>query len=436
MPKHIKKKSISHKPRMKRTKKSFSTVADVRDILPKDEVWWDMVRNTGEKVSTLHNFHFIETPIVEQAELFEAGFGKGSFAAENDLCTFTIGRGQRLTLRADGAIPVVRSYIEHHLGYFSSPLRVYYHGPVFRRKGNKIQQSNQWGFIIIGDGDSVYDVSIMLTLLDFLRTLGFKDPVVKVNAAGCKVCRSTYRQKLKQYYRYRRRSLCEACTYRYEHDPIRLFVCEREVCGKIRADTPIILDYLCQSCNGHFQNVLELIEDNEINYVPDPYLVGDVGYYSKIIFEVYAHADASKPFARGGRYDYLAEQLGGRQLQSVGGVLYLDAVVDALREREEKLNQDEKPRVFFVAIGERAKKSSLSLMNDLRQHGFVVLEALGRKSLQAQLKAAEKSGVSVTLIYGQREVYEGAVMVREMDSGTQESVLVNMLISTVRKKIK
>lgn len=417
-------------------KKTFQTVSGMSDTLPKDEPWWVAIRNAGEMISELYNFHFIETPIIEHAGLFESGLGKSSQTVEHQLYTFKPARGTTMALRPEGMMPVMRSYLEHHLGYFSSPLKVYYHGPMFRRGAGVRHQFHQWGFAIIGDGDPVYDMTIILALFDFLAALDFKDPVLKINAVGCRVCWPTYRQKLKNYYRYRKQELCEACKSRYNNDPLRLFNCKLGKCVSVSKNAPVILDYLCQGCNSHFQNILELVEDNEINYVPDPYLVGETGYYSKVAFRVLPDAESNLALAAGGRYDYLSEHIGGRQLQAVGGAIDIENVIKVMKEREIEPQTKHRRKVFFIAVGEQARKSSLLLISKLRRSGFIVLESLGRKSFKAQLKIAEKSGVSLTFIYGQREAFEDTVIMREMESGIQENVPLDNMISVVKKKLK
>lgn len=437
MPKQIKKKVVKEgtKPE-KRT--MFQGVKGMSDILPKEEFWWKTIWNIGHNISELHDFHFIETPVLEPAGLFEAGIGAGTDIVEKQMYVFKTRGGERVTLRPEGTAPVMRSYLENHLGYYSSPLKVYYFGPMFRYErpqAGRERQHHQWGFEIIGDGDPFYDVEIILATLAFLKALKFKDPLLKINSIGCRVCRPNYRQKLKDYYRPSKDKLCADCKIRYEKNPMRLLDCKEPECQEYKKKAPIILDFLCQACNNHLKNVLELVEDSGINYEPDPHLVRGLDYYNRTVFEVFMPS-LEVSLAGGGRYDYLSEILGGRMMPSVGVALGIERLILAMKAMNFEPSHKNKPKVFFAAVGEQAKKTSLKLINQLRANGIPVSESVGKKSLKAQLKSANKGNVSQSIILGQKEVFEGSVIVRDMKSGAQETVILEKLVEEVKKRLK
>ncbi len=415
----------------------FQSVKGMTDILPKDQAWWRAVWQAGQNISELYDFYFIETPILESAGLFESGVGMATDIVEKQMYVFKTKGGERVTLRPEGTAPVMRSYLEHHLGYFSSPLKVCYHGPMFRYErpqAGRERQHHQWGFEIIGDSDPVYDGQIIFATLDFLRALKFKDLVLKINTIGCRVCRPTYRQKLKDYYRSRKDKLCNDCLRRYEKNPMRLLDCKETECQELRAKAPIILDYLCQNCNAHFRNVLELVEDSSVSYDPDPYLVRGLDYYNRTVFEVLAPG-GTLSLGGGGRYDYLSEFLGGRPMPSVGVALGVERIILAMKEQNIPPNAKGKTKIFFVAVGDQAKKSSLKLISQLRSAGVAVAESLGKKSLKAQLKSANKIGAPLSLLFGQKEVFDGSIIVRDMQTGAQENVMLDKMIEEVKKRL-
>lgn len=408
------------------------------DVSPKDTCLWRTVWDAGNRVARLHHFHYVETPVVERAELFEKAFGSNGDSAENKLFTFKAGTRTKMALRPEGCPAVLRSYLENQLGYFSLPLKAYYSGPAFIKGGrDKKSQFHEWGFQVIGDSDPIYDVQVVFAILNLLENLRISEPVLKVNAVGCRVCRPGFREKIKRHYRSEKKDFCENCRTSYNRDPITLFRCESKKCAEVRQEAPNILDNLCQSCNNHFQNILELIEDNGVDYVSDPYFFGNKGYYSKFVFEVYPDRDMEFPIASGGRHDYLSEIIGGRQLPSTGGVIYLDDLVDYLKKKEAERDMDDgRDRLFFIAVGKEARKASLSLMNDFRKRGIVVVEHLGRKTLESQLKAADRNGAQLILIYGQKEVFEGTAVVREVVSGIQESIPLEGVFERVKEKMR
>ncbi|MEK7464398.1 MAG: histidine--tRNA ligase [Patescibacteria group bacterium] len=419
--------------------KLFQNIRGMADILPKEQDWWRSVLRTGETVAELHDFYFIETPILEELGLFESGVGQDTDVVDKQMYSFKTKGGENVAMRPEGTAPVMRSYLQHHLGYFSSPLKVYYCGPMFRQERPqqaRYRQFHQWGFEILGDSDSVYDVQIMLATLDFLKSLKLKDLTLKINTIGCRVCRPNYRNKLKEYYRYKKKNLCVDCDKRYEKNVLRLLDCREPECEKLKKEAPIVLDHLCAACNNQFRTILELIEDNDISYTPDPYLVRGLDYYNRTVFEIFTPSLPNLAIASGGRYDYLSESIGGRMVPSVGVAIGIERVIEAMKAAQIPPKIKRKERVFFAAIGDQAKKASVKIINMLRSNGIPVSETLGKKSLRAQMKSADKIKAPITLIFGQKEVFEGAVIVRDMKSGAQENVITSKLVEEVKKRLK
>lgn len=417
----------------------FQTVRGMHDILPKDHNWWRMIFEVGWQVSELHDFHYIETPILEEAGLFEAGVGAATDIVEKQMYVFKTKGGERVAIRPEGTAPVVRSYLEHHLGYFASPLKVFYFEPMLRYERPqkaRYREHHHWGFEILGDADPVYDAQLILTALGFLARLRLKESVLKINTIGCRICRPNYKTKLKDYYRYRKPKLCPDCGRRYDENILRLLDCKEPDCEKLKKEAPIILDYLCSSCNSHFRSVLELIEDNDVPYEPDPYLVRGLDYYNKTVFEIFSEYLPGQALAAGGRYDYLSEILGGRPLPGVGVALGIERIVEAMQASGLSPEVKNKRKVSFIAIGEEAKKASLKFINKLRLSGVYTLESLGKNSLRTQLKAADRAKVPLVVILGQKEFFEGSAILRDMKTGTQEIVMLQKLVEEVKKRLK
>ncbi len=416
----------------------FQVVKGMADILPKDQNWWKMINRVGDSVAELHDYYFIETPILENAGLFEASLGMSTDVIEKEMYVFKTKGGDRVALRPEGTTAVVRSYLENHLGYFAAPLRVYYTGPMFRYErpqAGRYRQLHQLGFEIIGDSDPVYDVQIILAVFAFLKEMRLKNFKIRVNSIGCKVCRPNYKQKIKEYYYNKKSELCKDCENRYEKNPLRLLDCKEEGCRVLLQKAPVILDCLCQACNNHFRTVLELLEDNAIVYEPDPFLVRGLDYYSKTVFEVY-YDNPANALAGGGRFDYLSEFLGGRMLPSVGAAIGLDRVIETLKSLGIEPNLKLKPKVFFAAVGENAKKASVKLIDQLRENNVAVVEALGKKSLRGQMKIADKYNLQTVLIFGQKELFEEMIIIRDMKTGAQESIVLGRMIEEVKRRLR
>ena len=428
----------SKKPKKK--KSIYQTVKGMHDILPKEEEYWRPMLENGWEISSLHDFTYMETPILEKAELFTTGIGEHTDIIEKEMFAFTTRGKEQVVLRPEGTTPIMRSYLGNHLGHFASPLKVFYWGPMFRYErpqAGRFRQFHQWGYEIIGDGDPFYDVQIILVTLNFLSALKIKDVNVKINTVGCKVCRPTYRKKLIAFYRANKKKICEDCERRLDKNPLRLLDCKEKDCRELREEAPIILNHLCQSCNTHFKAVLELVEENVINYEPDPYLVRGLDYYSRTVFEVTLPDKPDFALAGGGRYDYLSETLGaGRAIPAVGVSLGLERLISYIKDQKIDLNHKKKPSAFFVIVGEEAKKRGICLMNELRGAGVRVLENVGKKSLGNQLKSADRAKSKISLIFGQKECFEDTIIIRDMKTGAQETIPLARIVTEVKKRLR
>ncbi|MDP3725482.1 MAG: histidine--tRNA ligase [Nanoarchaeota archaeon] len=418
----------------------FQSVRGMHDILPKDGAAWMDMWNVGREISELHDFTFMETPILETLGLFEAGVGKMTDIVEKEMFVFKTRGKEDVALRPECTAPIMRSFLQNHLGHFASPLKVFYAGPMFRYErpqAGRYRQFHQWGFEIIGDGDPFYDAEIVLATLHFLSALGLKELRVKINTVGCRVCRPTYQKKLLQHYKANKKELCKDCARRYEENPLRLLDCKAQECRELLSGAPIILDHLCQACNAHLRQVLEFLENNMVLYEPDPHLVRGLDYYSRTVFEVVASDKPETALAGGGRYDYLAEFLGaGRNVPGVGVSIGIERVLEYAASKKLSIGRKDRPSIFFVVVGEEAKKKGLYLIQKLRLARVRTLESVGKKSLENQMRAANKAKAKFVFIFGQRECFEETIIMRNMDSGAQETIPLSRMVEEVKKRLR
>lgn len=424
----------------KHSRKSFvfQSVRGMHDILPKEQIWWEMVRRKGEEIAQYYNFGRIDTPIVEPAGLFEKGVGSATDIVEKQMF-FLQSAKDKLVLRPEGTAAVVRAYIEHGLSHLPQPLRLYYIGPMFRHERpqeGRFRQFHQLGFEILGGEDAVYDAQIILVLYRLLESLKVTNINVQLNTIGCRVCRPAYKRRLIEYCK--GRDICSDCQRRLAVNPLRFLDCQNKKCKSVKEGAPSILDRLCNVCDAHFKAVLEYLEEINLPYTLSPCLVRGLDYYNRTVFEITAD-DSGLAVASGGRYDYLVEELGGRPTAAVGGAVGIERLIMEVKKNNPKIVDSlskKKPKAFLIHVGELAKKKSLAIIEDLRKAGIKAKEALGKESLRGQLKQADKEGVKVSLIIGQREALEDTIIIRDMESGSQETVPISKLIKIIKKRIK
>lgn len=412
----------------------------MHDILPDEELWWEFARDTMREVAESYHFSRIDTPLLEEASLFERGVGGATDIVEKQMFYVKTRGVDRLVLRPENTAGIMRAYLEHGMAHLSQPLKLYYFGPMFRYEqpqAGRYRQFHQSGFEMLGgESDALYDAQIMLVTYRFMEALRLKKLVIQLNTIGCRTCRVAYRRKLQEYYRRYEHKLCRDCKRRLEMNPLRLLDCKEEGCVTIRVHAPIMIDHLCASCRNHFKGVLEYLDELALPYALNPYLVRGLDYYNRTVFEVFTE-ESGFALGGGGRYDYLAEILGGRKtdLPAVGSAPGIERLIDAMKVQAVAPRPRPKGKVFLIQIGDEAKKKSLALIERFRAAHVRVNEALGRGSLKAQLRIADKDGAEVALLFGQREVFEGTIIIRDMKGGAQETVPLEKVVEEVRKRL-
>ncbi len=426
------KKSLSKSPQLLR---------GFKDILPADQPYWQFVKKTAESFANGYGFPQIDPPILEEAALFVRSIGKQTDIVEKEMFSFT-DQGQGLVvLRPEFTASVVRAYINHGMINLPQPVKFYYFGPAFRRErpqSGRQRQFYQFGFEIIGDINPVIDAQVIGIMNNFFKQIGLSQISIQINSIGCPDCRKAYIQELINYYRSKRKMLCEDCKKRITKNPLRLLDCKKPSCQFVKAEAPQIVDWLCEECKEHFMKVVEYLDELNISYKLNPYLVRGLDYYTKTVFEIWPtekEESAQSALGGGGRYDGLVELLGGRPTPAVGVSVGVERVISQLRQKEATLPADQNPEIFLAQIGDQAKVKALVLFEQLRQENIKVAENFAKDSLKSQLELANKLQVRYALILGQKEVMDGTILVRDMESGVQEVINFNKTVQELKKKL-
>lgn len=438
-------------------KGTFHSPKGMHDIMPVDQLWWEKIRKEVKDIAEAYNFNRIDTTILEDSALFEKSLGATSDVVEKQMFSFKTRGGDSLVLRPEGTASIARAYLQHSLSQFGSPTKLYYIGPMFRYEQpqlGRFRQFYQAGFEIIGgDEDAVYDAQVILTTFRLFEAVKMKRVMVHINTIGCKNCRPVYKKKLTDYYKSKISAsksavICEDCERRLAQNPLRLLDCKNPACQEVRKEAPVILNSLCVYCKNHFKAVLEYLEELRIPYSLDHFLVRGLDYYNRTVFEFFADSPDKKAKSEGaaatsnialgggGRYDYLMEMLGGRETSAVGSAVGLDRLLEVMKTSGELPPLKPKSKVFLIHIGDLAKKKSLVIFEQLRSEGIEASESLGKESLRAQLKGADKSGAPFALIFGQKEALESSIIIRDLQTGAQETVQLSRIGQEVKRRLK
>ena len=425
------------------SKIKLQSLAGMHDILPQDQVYFKKFNKSIEGVSHYYGFNRIDVPVLEQAEVFIKGTGQGTDIVEKEMYSFRTKGGDLVSLRPEFTPGIVRSYIEHGMYNLPQPVKLWTSGPCFRHErpqAGRYRQFTQFSLEVLGDKSPSIDGQIIQMSFDILKDLGFKDISIEVNSIGDQECRPYFKKILTGYFRSRKSSLCSDCQRRLKENPLRILDCKEEKCQRVKAGAPQIIDHLCEACHAHFKQVLEFLDELELPYALNPYLVRGLDYYTKTVFEIVEKSENGQSqgtLVGGGRYDNLVKLLGGRDTPACGAAGGVDRIVNIMKTRELKADKkQEKTEIFLAQLGQSAKRKSLKLFKQSRAAKIPVTESFSKDSLRSQLNTANKMGAKWVLIFGQKEALENFITLRDMETGVQKEIPLDKVVEEMKAKIK
>jgi len=378
-------------------------------------------------IARLHGYRYVETPTFEQTELFARTSGETSDVVTKEMYTFQDKGGRSVTLRPESTAGVVRAYLTHAQS-LPTPFKGYYVASEFRHgrpQAGRMREFRQFGIEVLGTAAPGADVEVVAVGDAFLRARGLSGVTLHLNSIGDDACRPAYRERLVSYLDPFRHDLDRDCRARLERNPLRVFDCKVDGGKDFVLAAPTIADHLCDACATHFEQVRAGLDAAGVAYVLDPRLVRGLDYYTRTAFEwvsdVLAESKAGTVNA-GGRYDGLAETLGGPATPGVGFAMGLDRVLLAMEGEGLAVPPARTPRCFVVAIGDDARGVSAGLLGELRSAGLSAVDSLEARPLKAQLKMADRAGAEFAAIVGERELEEGACTLRRLADGMQKTV--------------
>ncbi len=423
-----------------RKKEGITTVKGMHDILPDEQVYWERVRNVVFDVAKFYGFGRIMTPVLEDQELFARTLGAGTDIVEKEMYAFKTQGGDAVALRPEGTAPVVRAYIEHGMHSLPQPVKLFYFGPFFRhekpQKG-RYRQFRQMGFEMIGIDEPLGDAELVQMAFAILRDLGVKNLICEVNTIGDPEDRKKYIKELKNYLRPHVRKLPADDKRRYKQNVLRILDTKEEETQEILANAPQIIDHVSEEAREHFKRFLEYLDELEIPYLLKPNLVRGLDYYNRTVFEIRTEDDvrAHGTLIAGGRYDGLVKQVGGQNTPAVGFGAGIERIIEQMRTDNARVGGTKRSVLFLVQLGDLAKKKGLGLMETFRKANLNVEESLGKHSIRSQLKIADKIGADLALIVGQKEALSDEVIIRDMETGVQETVPVRNIVKDIKRRL-
>lgn len=415
----------------------ITAIKGIKDILPNDSPIWHQVELTARNIFECFGFREIRVPIMEKTALFQRSIGETTDIVEKEMYTFRDRDDELLTLRPEATASVIRAYIEHNLLGSDPITKLYTMGPMFRRERpqkGRFRQFHQIDVELFGDDTPASDAEVIFMLMHFLQTAGIEKLSLEINSLGCKACRPVFSKAVVDFLKGSESALCPDCQRRIYTNPLRVFDCKVETCGKIIADAPRILDFLCMECSDHFSAVKSYLNELKLAYEINPRMVRGLDYYTKTAFEVKSGAlGAQNSLAGGGRYDGLVSFLGGPEVPGIGFGIGMERLIACLPPSHQAPYHTD---IFIAALGNRAQKIAFGLTQELRRKGICAAMDYSGKSLKSQMKRADKLNSAYTLIFGDKEIDENHAELRDMNTKNQQSLPLDRLQEAVVNILK
>lgn len=408
-------------------------IKGTKDVLPKDVHKNQYIEATALDIASKFGYKEIRTPVFEHTELFQRGVGDTTDVVQKEMYTFDDKGGRSITLRPEGTAGAVRSYLENGLCNEALPQKVCYLISCYRYEkpqAGRLREFHQFGVECFGSASPLADAEIIALAKSLFDTLGVKDLSLEINSIGCPTCRAEYHKALKEYFSSRKDELCNTCKSRLDRNPMRILDCKSPICHEIAEGAPVVIDYLCDECKEHFENVQKYLKAQNIEYTINPQIVRGLDYYTKTVFEFVSNSiGAQGTVCGGGRYDGLVEELGGQHTPSLGFAMGIERLMLLMEAQGCEFPKAEKPDLFIVALGEKATLKAVEIAKDMREEGFSALLDLNQRSVRAQMKYADKLGAKFNVVIGDNEVEAKTAKLKNMQTGEETEINLDTFVN-------
>ena len=397
-----------------------------RDLLPEDTYKWQELESNLKEVLEGFGFEEIRVPVFEHTEVFQRGVGETTDVVQKEMYTFDDKGGRSITLRPEGTAGVIRAYLENGLSSKPSPVKLWYNMGIYRyenvQKG-RFREFHQIGAELIGSESYLADVETILLADSMFKKLNINNIKLMINSIGCPVCRKEYQKALKDFIGDRFSEYCDTCKTRFDKNPMRILDCKEKRCKELNVGAPRMIDYLCDECKVHFENVKKSLEALDVKYEIDSGIVRGLDYYTKTVFE-FVDENQGLTVLGGGRYDGLVEEFGGQKTPAVGFATGLERLMEMYEANNKEFLEEVKPvpDLYIVSAGEEASLVATKLANDLRKELFyarIEKDIMGR-SFNAQMKFANKIGAETVIVIGEDEIKTNKVKIKFMKEQKEE----------------
>jgi histidyl-tRNA synthetase len=394
------------------------------DVLPGQITKWQYIESVIKDITLNNGFNEMRFPTFEHTELFSRGVGDTTDVVQKEMYTFEDRGGRSITLRPEGTASTVRAFIQNGLYNDSLPQKLYYIISCFRGErpqAGRLREFHQFGAELFGSACAAADTEVISLAASLLSRLGLSQIRLEINSIGCLECRKIYHEALKKYFSSQIEQLCNTCADRLERSPMRILDCKNDTCQTVAKSAPVVLDYICEECSQHFDEVKARLEALNISYIVNPKIVRGLDYYTRTVFE-FIDSEQGLTVCGGGRYDGLVSLLGGPQIPALGFGMGLERILMLMESQNCAFPQVQVSRIFIATMGKDSSFKAEKLVTLLRDEGFAAEYELSEKSLKAQMKYADKLPADYTIVIGDNELALNSAQLKNMKTGMQTTV--------------
>ncbi len=394
-----------------------------QDVTPSESHKWQTIEKVCRETAEQFGFKEIRTPTFEDTGLFVRSVGDTTDVVQKEMYTVSAKGDSEFTLKPEGTAGVVRAMLENGILNDGVPQKLFYITPCFRHEkpqAGRLREFHQFGCEMVGPSSPAADADIIALAKSVIDRLGIKDVTLHLNSIGCPKCREKYHQALKEYFSSRKDELCHTCQERLYKNPMRILDCKSPICSDIAKNAPVILDYLCENCNSHFNKLQEILKAMGIEFVIDSKIVRGLDYYTKTVFEFITDSiGAQGTVLGGGRYDGLVEALGGQPTPALGFGSGIERLLLTMENSNCEFIEKNTCDLYIASMGNNAQNKAASLALALRDEGFFTEYDLMSRGLKAQMKYANKINAKFTLVLGDNELETKQAKLKQMDTGEE-----------------
>ena len=413
----------------------IQAVRGMNDVLPDEAASWHLLEDAVREVFAQHGYRNIRTPILEKTDLFVRGVGESTDIVEKEMYSFD-DHGESLSLRPEGTAPTVRAALEHNLLY-DGPKRLWYSGPLFRherpQKG-RYRQYHTFGAEALGFAGPDIDIEQLAMVNRLWRRLGLQGITLELNTIGTSAERKGFREQLIAYFERHRASLDDDAARRLHANPLRILDSKNPRMQQLIESAPKLWDALGDESQALFEAVKAGVSSAGIAFRVNPRLVRGLDYYNATVYEwATSRLGAQAAVCSGGRYDGLAEQLGGKPIPGCGFGIGAERVLLLLRDAG--IEVADVPDAYVVHAGEKATPFAIGVAEQLRDVGLAIVVNAGGGSFKSQMKRADASGARYALIVGEDEAAANRVALKSLrGDGQQVDVAPDELAARLRSE--